>query len=223
MARRKWEVPVLREFFPESRQLLGLNVNSGQSIMIRVRRPCDSSQFFDYEAVLHTLLHELAHIECGPHDASFYKLLDELQTDAAKTQRPSNSASSAISQMGTGRTLGGWRTANLPRHRAAAAAAAAAEKRARQKSIMGSGRLGGDSAGVHRLCDPRELAVAAAERRKLDDVWCRNISNPRHGELLSGAGLHADVRDVVDLEDDASQHTKDQRVKRSENEVIEID
>jgi hypothetical protein len=32
-----------------------------------------------YEQVLDTMLHELAHISRGPHDAQFYKLWDELR------------------------------------------------------------------------------------------------------------------------------------------------
>lgn len=34
-----------------------------------------------YESILGTMLHELAHIVRGPHDAVFYKLLDELKAE----------------------------------------------------------------------------------------------------------------------------------------------
>merc|ERR1712187_92266 len=52
----------------------------GEKIQIRLRRTKDDD-FFPYEDVLGTLLHELVHNEVGPHNAQFYKLLDELQKE----------------------------------------------------------------------------------------------------------------------------------------------
>ena len=46
---------------------------------MRLRRPRDEASFYDYDFVLGTMLHELAHNIRGPHDAAFYKLLDELK------------------------------------------------------------------------------------------------------------------------------------------------
>lgn len=65
---------------PRDPNLLGLNVGGGQKIMVRLRRSGRESEFYPYESILGTLLHELTHNECGPHDAKFYKLLDEITT-----------------------------------------------------------------------------------------------------------------------------------------------
>ncbi len=45
---------------------------------VRLRRHNHESEFYPYEDVLGTLLHELTHNVHGPHDAKFYKLLDEI-------------------------------------------------------------------------------------------------------------------------------------------------
>lgn len=86
LRKRQWTVPIVREFFPDRKELLGLNVNGrrGTTDEIRIRlRPAHApSAFLDFHAVLGTLLHELVHNVRGPHDAEFYKILDELWTDA---------------------------------------------------------------------------------------------------------------------------------------------
>ena len=58
MRHRGWTVGVLREFYPEQRNLLGLNVNKGQSICLRLRYPSDERQFLPFEDVVDTMLHE---------------------------------------------------------------------------------------------------------------------------------------------------------------------
>lgn len=64
---------------PQNPSLLGLNIDGGREIRIRLRRHRSDPQLFAYEETLGTMLHELTHIQCGPHDAAFYKLLDELK------------------------------------------------------------------------------------------------------------------------------------------------
>lgn len=60
----------------------GLNVNGhgGTTSEIRVRlRPHHSpNSFYPYEDILGTMLHEITHNVRGPHDAQFYKVLDEV-------------------------------------------------------------------------------------------------------------------------------------------------
>lgn len=68
----------LVEFFPKNPNLLGLNVNRRQKICVRLRHHHAPNTFLHLDAIIGTLLHELAHIVHGPHDAKFYKLLDEL-------------------------------------------------------------------------------------------------------------------------------------------------
>ncbi len=60
----------------------GLNINGGggrtSEIKIRLRPHKSDSSFFPYEHLIGTMLHELVHNVQGPHNAVFYKLLDEI-------------------------------------------------------------------------------------------------------------------------------------------------
>jgi hypothetical protein len=85
MLKRQWRVQLLVEFYPANPSLLGLNVNRREKICVRLRLPEDANAFFPLEHVVGTLLHELAHIVRGPHDAAFYKLLDELTGETGVT------------------------------------------------------------------------------------------------------------------------------------------
>ncbi|GFR51103.1 hypothetical protein Agub_g13432, partial [Astrephomene gubernaculifera] len=82
MRRREWRVPLLSEFFPANPNLLGLNIGGGggrtREIKVRLRPARDPDSFLPYESLLGTMLHELVHNVRGPHDRSFYSLLDEL-------------------------------------------------------------------------------------------------------------------------------------------------
>lgn len=68
-----------RYYSPANPSLLGLNVGGGVQIKLRLRRPNQDGDFIPYQQVLDTMLHELSHNEHGPHNASFYKLWDELR------------------------------------------------------------------------------------------------------------------------------------------------
>lgn len=58
MRQRVWRVGTLCEFYPRQRNLLGLNVNAGQKICLRLRYPSDQRQFLPLEQVVDTMLHE---------------------------------------------------------------------------------------------------------------------------------------------------------------------
>lgn len=60
-------------------RLLGLNINKGREVRIRLRAFNNDLAFLPFEQVLDTMLHELCHIEIGPHNAEFYRLWDELR------------------------------------------------------------------------------------------------------------------------------------------------
>ena len=64
---------------PNNPALLGLNVGGGIQVKLRLRRPNSDWDFFPFDQVLDTMLHELCHNAHGPHNASFYKLWDELR------------------------------------------------------------------------------------------------------------------------------------------------
>ncbi|KAL0257378.1 hypothetical protein SLS55_008189 [Diplodia seriata] len=58
MRKRGWKVGELAEFLPPELNLLGLNVNQGQKIFLRLRYGHDPKQFLAYDTVVDTLLHD---------------------------------------------------------------------------------------------------------------------------------------------------------------------
>jgi hypothetical protein len=58
MRQRSWRVGTLCEFYPAERNLLGLNINKGEKICLRLRYPSDERQFLPIEQVVDTMLHE---------------------------------------------------------------------------------------------------------------------------------------------------------------------
>lgn len=69
MRKRQWTVRKLSEFIPKSDNLLGLNVNRGAEVKIRLRPPGQEDSFYSWNHVLGTMLHELCHNKIGPHNA----------------------------------------------------------------------------------------------------------------------------------------------------------
>ncbi|KAG8480985.1 hypothetical protein CXB51_025698 [Gossypium anomalum] len=66
-------------YAPNNPALLGLNVGAGIHMKLRLRRLNRDWDFYPFDQVLDTMLHELCHNGYGPHNASFYKLWDELR------------------------------------------------------------------------------------------------------------------------------------------------
>ncbi|RHY92021.1 hypothetical protein DYB26_009408 [Aphanomyces astaci] len=71
--KRRFKVRNLLEFFPKNANLLGMNVNEGWKIFLRLRPASHPTTFLPFEEILGTMLHELVHMKIGPHDAPFYK------------------------------------------------------------------------------------------------------------------------------------------------------
>ncbi|KAJ6802659.1 DNA-dependent metalloprotease WSS1 isoform X2 [Iris pallida] len=209
MRRRKWKVKLLSEFCPTNHSLLGLNVNRGVHVKLRLRRPNADHVFFPFEEVLDTMLHELCHIVHGPHDAQFYKLWDELRVDCEEL------VSKGITGSGQGfdapgRRLGGF-TRQPPLSALRQNAAAAAAKRARIGALLPSGprRLGGDS-GIMAALSPAQAAAMAAERRMQDELWCGSGSSietvdeaeSELGESSKSSYVASQVKDRVSANED---------------------
>ncbi|KAL0715105.1 hypothetical protein Bca4012_064427 [Brassica carinata] len=176
MTRRKWRVKLLSEFCPTNPRLLGVNVNRGVHVKLRLRRVNHDGDFLSYHQVLDTMLHELCHNAHGPHNASFYKLWDELRKECEELM------SKGITGTGQGfdvpgKRLGGF-SRQPPLSSLRATAAKAAEKRLLAGNLLPSGpqRLGGDSSIMSHLT-PIQAAAMAAERRLLDDIWCGSQSS----------------------------------------------
>ncbi|KAK7530562.1 WLM domain-containing protein [Phyllosticta citricarpa] len=156
MRKRNWKVGQLGEFLPEQANLLGLNVNHGQKIWIRLRYPNSTNKFMDYDVVADTLLHELSHNAVGPHNAQFHKLWNELREEYWALKRQGYTGEGFLSD---GHRLGGRR---IPLHETRRQARIAAEKR---KTLnTGSGQKVGGRA-VTRGTDMRKAIADAVSRR----------------------------------------------------------
>ncbi|XP_060209089.1 DNA-dependent metalloprotease WSS1-like isoform X2 [Lycium barbarum] len=171
MRKHNWRVKLLSEMCPKRAALLGLNVGAGIHVKLRLRRPNNNEEFYPYNEVLDTMLHELCHNAHGPHNASFYKLWDELRKECEDL------INKGISGTGEGFDLHGKRLGGLHPQPSLSSlrqtAAAAAENRARLKSLLPSGprRLGGDHS-IKSALTPIQAAAMAAERRLQDNIWC---------------------------------------------------
>ncbi|KAJ2896302.1 hypothetical protein IWW38_002066 [Coemansia aciculifera] len=182
MQARGWRVTTLREFFPANSQLLGLNVNRGQEIRIRLRPSHDPSQFLIYEDLLGTMLHELVHIVRGPHDKEFYGLLDVLKAEAEALLAKGYLGDGFFSK---GVRVGVGVSHNLPRYAVREQTVRAVEARARRAGGLGGGgpRTLGAKTDQHWVAmqarhTPAQMAALAVERRLRDEKWC--------GESMAG-------------------------------------
>ncbi|KAL2007975.1 hypothetical protein VTN00DRAFT_7957 [Thermoascus crustaceus] len=156
MRQRCWRVGALCEFYPQERNLLGLNMDGGRKILLRLRQPYDERQFLSFEAITDTMLHELCHIVHGPHNQQFHALWDQLRRELEELIAKGYTGEGFLSN---GRRLGGQR---IPLHEARRRARAAAERR--RTLTAGSGqRLGGTP--ILRGTDMRAVIANAAQRR----------------------------------------------------------
>ncbi|KAL6248986.1 hypothetical protein RBB50_004049 [Rhinocladiella similis] len=174
MRQRNWRVGVLTEFYPRESNLLGLNVNGGEKICLRLRHAGDDTQFLPFESVLDTMLHELCHIVHGPHNQAFNALWDKLRDEHEALLRKGYTGEGFL---GKGNRLGGRR---IPMSEIKRQARAAAERR--RELSKGSGqRLGGQ--GIVRGQNAREIIAAAAEKRLRIERGCGSVTD--HGAQLA--------------------------------------
>ncbi|KAJ6785749.1 hypothetical protein PWT90_04839 [Aphanocladium album] len=183
MRNHKWRVGELAEFYPNDANLLGLNVNRGQQICIRLRYANDKTLFLGLDMVVDTMLHELCHNVHGPHNDAFHALWEKLRDEHLTLSLSGYSGASFLSE---GRRLGGG--------------AATVPARERGRVLPGGGglgggvvavagrRLGGSGGPARAALTPemrRVAAAEAAERRrralggcgaeKLDDHQIRDM------------------------------------------------
>ena len=151
MTSRNWKVAHLTEFLPRSERLLGVNVNRGVIIKIRLRSSRSATCLFRFEAVVETLLHELVHCVFGPHDRTFYALLDKIKEECELSL--------------TSVFLG----ASIPLVFPVPSPPPAGAKRKVRKP-QGGVKLGGAKARKGK--SQRELCLQAAERRAQDAFAC---------------------------------------------------
>ena len=143
----------------------GLNVNRGQKICLRLRYPRDRGLFLPFEDVVDTMLHELAHIIHGPHDAKFHALWDQLRDEHQGLVLKGYTGEGFLSK---GHRLGG---ARIPPHEARRLAKEAAEKRrVRPTGTIGGRRLGGVAPRPGEAI--RTVIADAVERRNTTLKGC---------------------------------------------------
>ncbi|KAI1334206.1 WLM-domain-containing protein [Xylariaceae sp. FL0016] len=165
MRARGWKVRQLHEFYPDDPRLLGLNVNR-QRIYVRLRYSGDCTQFYPFESVLDTMLHELAHMVHSAHDAKFDALWDQLRDEHESLTLKGYTGEGFMSD---GHRLGGQRLSKLEAKRLARVAA---EKRRTRNAGSGQ-RLGG--AAPRPGQDIRKVITDAVERRnRITSEGCAN-------------------------------------------------
>ncbi|KAJ3247670.1 hypothetical protein HDU78_003476 [Chytriomyces hyalinus] len=209
MTKRGWVLPLLREFVPDNANLLGVNVNRGQEIRLRLRPSHSLDTFYDLDFVLgvvplldtiltnflihaQTMLHELTHNIRGPHDAEFYRNLDMLSKE--HDDNVAGGWTGAGFDSAGIRLGGGVRKVDEGEARAIALRAALErEKKGRIMIPAGGRKLGGSLAGKEKTMTPGEMAAMAAERRLKDRVWCGS----------KGDGGHSHVHVISDDDDDS--------------------
>ncbi|KAI2782681.1 WLM-domain-containing protein [Daldinia loculata] len=170
MRARGWTVGQLTEFYPNEHNLLGLNVDGGRKVCLRLRYANDRNQFLPIEQVVDTMLHELAHNVHGPHNAQFHALWNQLRDEHEALVMKGYSGEGFLS---AGQRLGGRRIPPEEARRLARVAAAN-----RRTVNAGSGqKLGG--VGPRPGQDIRGVIVDAIERRNNTLQGCANDNQTR--------------------------------------------
>lgn len=184
MRENNLKVGLLCEFYPKDKCLLGLNVNKGQKMCIRLRQPFGQYEFLPFSDILGTALHELVHNTHGPHNNAFYATLEEYKKRymeiSTKSALEATGFVSLSERLGGSAVLGSVNSARLKK----------------LKSLPGykieAKKLGGE--GKSGKKPTRELILEAIERRKRDGKCCaegrENNCEPDNNEL-----------EIVDVED----------------------
>ncbi|KAK7056496.1 hypothetical protein VNI00_003052 [Paramarasmius palmivorus] len=96
MQKHRFSVGILTELAPhEHPELLGLNVNAGQQIKLRLRTNAYDG-FRNYREVRRVLCHELTHNVWGDHDNNFKELNSQLNREVAEYERSSSAGTHAL-------------------------------------------------------------------------------------------------------------------------------
>ncbi|KAN0066025.1 hypothetical protein ACQY0O_000117 [Thecaphora frezii] len=171
MAKYSWRLPLLSEFLPSNPNLLGINVNRGQRISLRLRWDISREELIDEEQVTLVMLHELCHNVHGPHDERFYALLDNITEEYYEAKRKGRWEGEGF--LSAGRRLGG-----RPGRGIAGIGVGVRRGGAGSKTAEPPRRLGGSTSTTtaatpaDSLAAQRQRAAEAAERRRRDARAC---------------------------------------------------
>ena len=176
MRRHGWVVDELTELPPSSparrgaRELWGDNLNRGQRIRLLLRARTGrrgTVRWMDEDRVFATFLHELAHMEIGPHDARFYALLETLKDEAELRV--------ASDFIVCGRCVGGGAGASRASSPRNAAARAAARRRERRRAGRARARLRWDDVWAARRVEITIVRIRDARLRIARDAPPRDV------------------------------------------------
>lgn len=179
-----FKVNLLCEMYPRNQGLLGLNVNRGQKICLRLRSPTDSKWFLERDEIVGTMLHELTHNWHGPHDAKFYKVLDELKDKYYEFQVTQSMKNSSYPN-------------NFSASGAKVLKPMSTKKYTTKVSKLGTGKKLGGSAERLPL---RSLMLLAAERRLKDSKTCSENHKEKLNDVPKDSELH--FIDIISLDSD---------------------
>uniref|UniRef100_A0A060TBG2 ARAD1B07348p n=1 Tax=Blastobotrys adeninivorans TaxID=409370 RepID=A0A060TBG2_BLAAD len=218
MKKEGLRVKTLCEFYPKDSRLLGLNVNHGVKVCLRLRPPGNEGTFYPMEFVLGTMLHELAHNRHGPHDRKFYEYMDSLKAQFESLMLSGYTGEGFQSE---GKVLGtrpGSRPGQVPLSVARERAVKAAERRKVLYSGSGQklGTIDGSNGSGVKAKEKKPLSVLvreAAERRQRDAKWCAS------GRIE----LDLDDSDLGVSGDQSRDHSRDQSRDQSRDRSVNRD
>ncbi|KAL3801104.1 hypothetical protein HJC23_002397 [Cyclotella cryptica] len=151
--------------------VLGYNLTTfsrgkSHSIHLRLRHP-KTHALMDYQSIAGTMCHELAHCLVGPHNAEFYRVMEEIEQQYAMFLTKGVVLDKSGFPVGSqeAHVLGGGK---ISPDEARRKACQAAELRRKNGLTSGHYVLGGSQ----KMRDPKEAARIAAERRLRDSQFC---------------------------------------------------
>ncbi|PRT52700.1 DNA-dependent metalloprotease WSS1 [Wickerhamiella sorbophila] len=152
MRRHGLKVGKLTEFFPKNPNLYGTNYGKGICISLRLRYSHDTTSFLDFESVLETMLHELAHNTVGPHNTRFFSVFESYKNEMFSMRAKGFKGDLFI---GAGQRLGGS---------------------ARPRPVLKASRPRGRKLGGRaKEGDVRSILADAAEKRRMADKMCAPV------------------------------------------------
>lgn len=172
MRKHGWYLHTLAEFFPKQRNLLGVNCGGGAKICIRLRPAHDPNSFLPLEEMLiGTMLHELSHNTRGPHDAVFYKQLDELQDEYDELRRKGYEGEGFLGK-GNRVGLGVGHDTGISLAQAREKSLKKLEEKEKLRRLLGTGGKLGGTAPDMKGKRMSVILADAAERRARDAKTC---------------------------------------------------
>uniref|UniRef100_A0A7S3A0P2 Uncharacterized protein n=1 Tax=Rhodosorus marinus TaxID=101924 RepID=A0A7S3A0P2_9RHOD len=156
MQKHQWTVGALKEMYPKGKVgvdpvcVLGLNVNKGAEIQIRLRTD-DLRGFRTYYKLLDVVFHELSHNVHSDHNREFYDLMNQLKREAKELDWTQS----------TGRTIVTGRRGSAPEFAPAPDDDFSPDYESEEPLALGG------SSSVQRALTARQAAVQAAEARMI--------------------------------------------------------